>query len=83
MQTWVEKVPLHVGGVEVERACGVNDHLERRLGYDCLIKSIRLGDVFDNGKIEFVFGYIRVGSFDSLRLLSRSHCSHHRVALLQ
>ena len=82
MRTRIEEVFLHVSGIEVEWTCGVDHSLERRVGYDSLIKGIWQRNVLDDGKVEFVFGYIRVCGFDSLRFFSRSHRRYDGMAPL-
>ena len=53
MPEWGSKTNLlHISGVKVEGRSGVHHSLERRIGLDGLVESIRLGYVLDNGKVQ-------------------------------
>ena len=48
----------------------MDDYLERWVGDDGFVECIGLRNVFDNGKVELIFGCVGIGGFDSLRFLS-------------
>lgn len=65
---WVEKLLLHIGDIEVEGRCGVDDGVERWVRLDGLVEGAFLCNVLDNHVAELVTG-LWVGLLEVLALL--------------
>ena len=76
----VQKLLLDICNIEVKRACGVDNGVERRVTDDCSVKRSVQRDVLHNYHIQPIFTNISIPRLDSRAFLRGTHGGNNTIS---